>query len=144
MPRFKGNGGKGGFILVVAQDETMLPAMSQQPLALLGVAEAFQQAGVAAYVNRQAGLVLAGARKGGVAQGVVVGGCVALARTLAAGYLAIEKLLLHCKTTEAGNRVQRQIVFCLVGSIHPHIGVGGGVAQLHLAFGAGGQFGNIQ
>ena len=106
MPRFKGNGGKGGFILVVAQDETMLPTMSQQPLALLGVAEAFQQAG-AAYVNRQAGLVLAGARKGGVAQGVVLGGCVALARTLAACYLAIEKLLLHCKTTEAGNRVQR-------------------------------------
>ncbi len=94
MPRFKGNGGKGGFILVVAQDETMLPTMSQQPLALLGVAETFQQTGVAAYVNRQAGLVLAGARKGGVAQGVVVGGCVALARTLATCYLAIEKLLV--------------------------------------------------
>ena len=68
-------------------EEYMEALHALQPEEYLEYTDPIQQTGVAAYVNRQAGLVLAGARKGGVAQGVVVGGCVALARTLAAGYL---------------------------------------------------------
>ena len=107
MPWLIGHRSQRGFVIIIAQNETIIPAVSQQPLSLLGIAEVIRKAGVIAQVNRQTGLVLTGSRQSRIKQRVVISRFIALAGALPVGYFAVKQLFLYIIIPKTGNCVQR-------------------------------------